>query len=128
MKVLKLLYMNYCTIIRLIYKEIWVPIMMIQHTILAWSNTILYVIDIMILPLLIYLYWLILIIIYVLFRAITLLCWQNWCSLWTYRSVWSKCVLIKLQYYRRRFSENYARSRWSSKQILFDYMCFYSII
>ena len=27
------------------------------------------------------------IIIYVLFRAITLLCWQNWCSLWTYRSI-----------------------------------------
>ena len=39
-----------------------------------------------------------------------------------------KCVFIKLQYSGRKFSEKFARSRWSSKQILFDHMCFCSII
>ena len=42
-----------------------------------------------------------------------------------YHFVRSKCGFIRLlQYYGRRFSETSARSRWSSKQILFDHMCF----
>ena len=69
-------------VIRVIHKEIWVPIMMIEHTIFARSNTILPII----------------------------------------------MRVLKLQHYENRFSENYTRSRWSSKQILFDQMCFCSII
>ena len=36
----------------------------------------------------------------------------------------SNAILSDRQYHLRRFSENSARSRWSSKQILFDHMCF----
>ena len=40
----------------------------------------------------------------------------------------SNAILSDRQYYLRRFSENSTRSRWSSKQILFDHMRFCSII
>ena len=40
----------------------------------------------------------------------------------------SKCVFMKLQYYGQRSNKNYARLRWSNKQILSDHMCFCSII
>ena len=52
---------------------------------------------------------------------------HNFCQI-KYHFVRSKCVFVKLQYYGRGFSENAARSRWSSKQILSDHVCFCSII
>ena len=41
---------------------------------------------------------------------------HNFCAIKSH-FVRSKCVFIKLQYYGRRFSENFARSRSSNKQI-----------
>ena len=51
----------------------------------------------------------------------------NFCSIRCH-FVRSKCMFLKLQYHGKRFSQTSAWSRWSSKQILSDHMCFCSII